>query len=77
MDFEVVQHRGIESWIKKFAGRNRITGSICFDFIGDADTLTGDAFEGRLFCIECNPRVHSAIMSYHGHVRFETAFRYC
>ena len=45
----------IFDWIKEFVGHKNLSGSMCFDFIEDPST-------GEMLAIECNPRLHSAIV---------------
>ena len=42
-------------WIKEFVSRMNLSGSLCFDFLEDP-------VSGEMLCIECNPRLHSAIV---------------
>ena len=73
-EYQPVEHDGIRAWVEKFAAAAQITGCICFDFIGQ-ETLE-DEEEAGVFCIECNPRMHSAIVSFQGDPVFEPMFRY-
>lgn len=68
IDYDVVRHPEIKKWVEEFCKAKKITGCICFDFIED------DA-SGEVYCIECNPRLHSAITSYHMQANLERAIR--
>lgn len=52
LNFQHIEHQGIEQWVRRFAASSKMTGQLCFDFIQDAKT-------GITYPIECNPRVHS------------------
>jgi len=57
IDFEncsTEEHKQIFDWVNTFCEREKLTGSICFDFMKDNAS-------GRLVAIECNPRLHSGI----------------
>jgi len=56
MDYDVLDHPKITEWVKSFCRQSNFTGAICFDFLEDA--------QGEIYCIECNPRIHSAITAY-------------
>lgn len=58
MDYDSIDHQEIEDWTREFCSKMKISGGICFDFIQDHHTKT-------IYCIECNPRLHSAITSFH------------
>merc|ERR1711872_223247 len=45
----------IFTWVKTFVSQNKLSGSLCFDFLEDELT-------GRMMAIECNPRLHSSIV---------------
>ncbi|NEP88417.1 MAG: ATP-grasp domain-containing protein [Okeania sp. SIO2C2] len=62
-EFQVNYHHldrpQIYQWVEKFVRELDITGQISFDFIQTED--------GRVYPIECNPRTHSAITTFHDH----------
>lgn len=58
IDYDVVKHPEIKDWIETFCKAKRLTGCACFDFLEDEKT-------GEVYCIECNPRLHSSVVSYH------------
>ncbi|NEN89749.1 MAG: ATP-grasp domain-containing protein [Okeania sp. SIO3H1] len=62
-EFQVNYHHvnkpQIYEWVEKFVRELNITGQISFDFIETED--------GRVYPIECNPRTHSAITTFHDH----------
>jgi len=49
------EKKEIFAWVKSFVSRNKLSGSLCFDFLEDELT-------GRMLAIECNPRLHSCIV---------------
>lgn len=51
-----MRHHGIERWVTEFVQKTRLSGLVCFDFLVDDDN--------NVYCIECNPRLHSAITSF-------------
>lgn len=57
INYEMVDHPGIEAWVRTFVGALKLTGQFSFDFI--------EAPDGRVYAIECNPRTHSAITMFH------------
>ena len=59
VNYEHVDNPQIYDWVEKFVRELNITGQISFDFIQTED--------GRVFPIECNPRTHSAITTFHDH----------
>ena len=59
VNYEHVDNPQIYNWVEKFVRELNITGQISFDFIQTED--------GRVFPIECNPRTHSAITTFHDH----------
>ena len=68
IDYDVVSHPEIKKWVEKFCKAKQITGSVCFDFIEDDDS-------GEVYCIECNPRLHSCVVSFLMHPNLERAIR--
>ena len=59
VNYEHVDNPQIYDWVEKFVRELNITGQVSFDFIQTED--------GRVFPIECNPRTHSAITTFHDH----------
>ncbi|MBF2005732.1 MAG: ATP-grasp domain-containing protein [Chlorogloeopsis fritschii C42_A2020_084] len=57
VNYEHVEHPQISEWIARFVKGLGITGQISFDFI--------QAEDGSVYAIECNPRTHSAITTFH------------
>lgn len=53
LNFEAIDHPGIQAWTESFVEKEQFTGQIAFDFIEDA--------KGTLYAIECNPRGTSGI----------------
>ncbi len=59
VNYEMIEHTKIESWVRKFVGDLKLTGQVSFDFIETPD--------GCIYAIECNPRTHSAITMFYNH----------
>ena len=59
VNYHHVDRPQIYQWVEKFVRELDITGQISFDFIETED--------GRVYPIECNPRTHSAITTFHDH----------
>lgn len=51
-----VEHKGILDWVTTFVKATNLSGLVCFDFLVDNND--------NAYCIECNPRLHSAIVSF-------------
>ena len=68
IDFDVTKHPEIKKWVEEFCKAKKITGCICFDFLEDDDS-------GEVYCIECNPRLHSCVVSYQMKPNLEAAIR--
>lgn len=50
---EAIEHHKIQSWLKEFIEKLKFTGQLALDFI--------ETPEGKLYCIECNPRATSGL----------------
>eukprot|EP00466_Bigelowiella_natans_P009138 jgi/Bigna1/37936/e_gw1.22.24.1 len=59
VNYKNVDKPKITQWVQKLAEEMKLTGQASFDFI---ETPGGDVFP-----IECNPRTHSAITTFHDH----------
>lgn len=57
IDYSAVEKKEIKEWTIEFCKKKKITGFVCFDFIESQQT-------GEIYCIECNPRLHSSVVSY-------------
>ena len=68
IDFDVVQYPEIRKWVKVFCNAKQITGFICFDFVEDETSR-------MVYCIECNPRLNSTVVSYRNESDLERAIR--
>lgn len=69
IDYDVIaSHDKISKWTRKFCRQKRLTGSVCFDFLEEPS--------GEIYCIECNPRLHSSITSFHQSPELEKAIRF-
>ncbi|ACK73336.1 conserved hypothetical protein [Gloeothece citriformis PCC 7424] len=68
VNYEEVSNPRIYEWIKYFVRDLNLTGQISFDFI--------EADNGRVYPVECNPRVHSAITMFHDHEGVANAYLY-
>lgn len=66
IDYDVVKHPEIKKWMETFCKAKRLTGCVCFDFLEDEKTA-------EVYCIECNPRLHSGVVSYHMQPNLERA----
>lgn len=66
VNYDHVDNPKIYEWVEKFVRELNITGQISFDFIQTED--------GRVFPIECNPRTHSAITTFHDHPGVANAY---
>ncbi|KAF6265263.1 hypothetical protein COO60DRAFT_1457169 [Scenedesmus sp. NREL 46B-D3] len=60
-------HPAIREWVQAFVQRTNSSGQLCFDFIESSA-------DGRLYCIECNPRTSSVITEFHDSTQLEAAF---
>ena len=56
IDYDITKHPEIKKWVEEFCKVKQITSCICFDFIEDDGS-------GEVYCIECNPRLHSGVVS--------------
>ena len=68
IDYDVTKHSEIKKWVEEFCKTKKITGCICFDFLEENDS-------GEIYCIECNPRLHSCVVSYQMKPNLEAAIR--
>ena len=68
IDYDVTKHPEIKKWVEGFCKAKKITGCICLDFLEDDDS-------GEVYCIECNPRLHSCVVSYQMKPNLEAAIR--
>ncbi|MBP0013106.1 MAG: ATP-grasp domain-containing protein [Roseofilum sp. SBFL] len=59
VNYNHVEEPEIYQWVKTFVRALNLTGQISFDFIKTED--------GQVYPIECNPRTHSAITTFHDH----------
>ncbi len=59
VNYEDVDNPKIQEWVAHFCKELNITGQVSFDFIQSED--------GEIYAIECNPRTHSAITTFHDH----------
>ena len=66
VNYEHIEHQQIYEWVEKFVKELNITGQISFDFIQTEDN--------RVYPIECNPRTHSAITTFHDHPQVANAY---
>lgn len=66
VNYAMVEHPGIEAWVRTFVAGLRLTGQVSFDFIV--------ADDGTPFAIECNPRTHSAITLFATHPGVAAAY---
>ena len=66
INYEAVDKPEIAAWVERFVGGLGLTGQYSFDFIEGPD--------GDLRAIECNPRTHSAITTFHDHPGVAAAY---
>lgn len=66
VNYQHVEQQQIYEWVEKFVQELNLTGQISFDFIQTADN--------RVYPIECNPRTHSAITTFHDHPQVADAY---
>ncbi|WP_428339191.1 ATP-grasp enzyme [Mycobacterium sp.] len=66
LNYAMVDKPEIRSWVEDFVGALGVTGQFSFDFI--------EATDGSVYAIECNPRTHSAITTFHNHPRLASAY---
>lgn len=60
LNYKHVDHPEIFDWCQKYVREMKLTGHVSFDFIVSDD-------DGKVYAIECNPRVHSAITAFYNH----------
>ena len=68
IDYSVVERKKFVTGLSNFAKKKQITGFICFDFLECQQS-------GEIYCIECNPRLHSSVVSYQYSSELESAIR--
>lgn len=66
LNYGMVDKPEIRSWVEHFVDALGVTGQFSFDFIEAAD--------GKVYAIECNPRTHSAITTFHNHPQLASAY---
>ena len=54
-NYQTIDNPKIEKWIETFVKQTNLSGLLCFDFLEDQAK--------NVYCIECNPRPHSAIVT--------------
>lgn len=59
VNYEQVDNPRILAWVEHFVKELNLTGQICFDFM--------ETSEGKVYPLECNPRLHTAITMFHDH----------
>lgn len=67
--YEDIDHSQVRRWTEEFCKKTKLTGMVGFDFIEDEKS-------GLVYCIECNPRPHSSIVSFQYDSRLEASIRY-
>lgn len=68
MEFDVIENNAVREWTLEFCRKTKISSGLCFDFMQDDVT-------GAVYCIECNPRLHSSISLHHCNPKLATAFQ--
>jgi hypothetical protein len=66
LNYAMVDKPEIRAWVEQFVEALGVTGQFSFDFI--------EADDGKVYAIECNPRTHSAITTFHDHRQLASAF---
>mmetsp|Transcript_21352 Transcript_21352/g.52282 ORF Transcript_21352/g.52282 Transcript_21352/m.52282 type:complete len:481 (-) Transcript_21352:136-1578(-) len=66
VNYEHVDKSEIKKWVIRFAKAMNLTGQASFDFIETKD--------GKVYPIECNPRTHTAITTFHDHPDLADAY---
>ena len=66
LNYAMVDKPAIRDWVEQFVSALGVTGQLSFDFIETAD--------GNVYAIECNPRTHSAITTFHNHRELAAAY---
>ncbi len=59
VNYEQIDNPEILAWVKGFVKPLNLTGQVSFDFI--------QAPDGKVYPLECNPRIHSAITMFYNH----------
>ena len=54
-NYQTIDNPKITKWIETFVKETNLSGLLCFDFLEDQAK--------NVYCIECNPRPHSAIVT--------------
>lgn len=66
LNYAMVDHPGVEDWVRRFCEGTGLTGQLSFDLVETAD--------GTVKAIECNPRTHSAITMFADHPDLAAAY---
>ncbi len=66
LNYAMVDNPKIRAWVEQFVSALGATGQFSFDFI--------QAANGTVYAIECNPRTHSAITTFHNHRELASAY---
>jgi predicted ATP-grasp superfamily ATP-dependent carboligase len=66
LNYTMVDKPEIREWVEQFVSGLGVTGQFSFDFI--------EAANGNVYAIECNPRTHSAITTFHNHRQLASAY---
>ncbi|WCO66094.1 hypothetical protein PO878_16460 [Iamia majanohamensis] len=66
VNYAHVDKPAVEAWVRTFVSALDLTGQVSFDFIEGAD--------GVVRAIECNPRTHSAVTTFHDHPDLAAAY---
>lgn len=69
VDYDVINnHHKITEWVTTFCRKSNLTGAVCFDFLENE--------KGDVFCLECNPRFHSSLVTYNYCPEYERCLLY-
>ena len=66
VNYQQVDNPEIFNWVQHFVKELNLTGQICFDFIQTED--------GKVYPLECNPRLHTAITMFPDHPSVADAY---
>lgn len=68
LNYKYIEYPEIFQWCTKYIRELNLTGHASFDFI------VSDDDDGKVYCIECNTRVHSAITTFYNRPNIADAY---
>lgn len=63
LQYKHVKQPSVRKWVENFCAKANLSGHVCFDFIVRDD-------DGEAYCIECNPRVSTALGCFRNDIRY-------